>query len=214
LPKLPSPLYVICDADACGRAGWNLVDFASACMAGGARLLQVRAKRLSGRAFLDATTAIVGRADTEGGALVVVNDRADIARLSGAGGVHVGQEDLPPAFVRALAGSTATVGLSTHSTRQIDAAVGEPVSYVAVGPVFATATKNTGHDAVGLERVRYAARRAWTVGLPVVAIGGITSDNARSVIDAGAASVAVISDLLTSGDPAARVRLFLERIRT
>lgn len=211
LGPLPSPLYVVCDDEICARAGWDLVDFASACMAGGARILQVRGKHLPARAFLEATTAIVGRASSDG-ALVVVNDRADIARLAGAGGVHVGQEDLAPVFVRALTGATAIVGLSTHTIQQIDAAVREPVSYVAVGPVFVTATKNTGYDAVGLERVRDAVLRAGPRGLPVVAIGGITLSNARAALDAGATSVAVISDLLTSGDPAARVRLFLDTL--
>jgi thiamine-phosphate pyrophosphorylase len=211
VPPLPSALYVVCDADVCAGHGWNLVDFATACMAGGARLLQVRGKHLSGRAFLETTVAIVTRAESVG-ALVVVNDRADIARLSGAGGVHVGQEDLPPAFVRAVTGPTAVVGLSTHTVAQIDAAASEPVSYVAVGPVFVTATKDTGYDAVGLERVRYAAGRARTHGLPLVAIGGITLDNARAVLDAGASSVAVISDLVASGDPASRVSAFLDTL--
>jgi thiamine-phosphate pyrophosphorylase len=125
--------------------------------------------------------------------------------------VHVGQEDLAPAAVRVIVGDTAIVGLSTHTTEQMDRAIREPVNYVAVGPVFGTATKATGYEPVGLEWVREAARRATVRGVPLVAIGGITLENAASVLDAGAASVAVISDLLSTGDPEARVRAYLAR---
>jgi thiamine-phosphate pyrophosphorylase len=207
-PGLPSRLYVICDLEICARAGWALVDFAAACLEGGARFLQVRAKEASGRTLLEAATAIVGRA-RGAGAVVVVNDRPDIARLSGAAGVHVGQDDLSPAAVRAVVGPAAMVGLSTHTIEQIAAAVCEPISYVAVGPVFGTSTKATGHDAVGVDLVRHAAGEAVARQLPVVAIGGITVDNAPAALRAGAASVAVISDLLATGDPTARVRELL-----
>ena len=111
--------------------------------------------------------------------------------------MHVGQDDLV-AGGRAVARRRRTpiVGLSTHTVEQIDAALDEPVSYVAIGPVFGTATKATGYDAVGLERVRDAARAPRARRLPLVAIGGITLENAPSVLDAGATSVAVIGDLL------------------
>lgn len=204
--SLPS-LYVVCDADVCERAGWAVVDFAQACVDGGARLLQVRAKAWAARPLFDAVAAIVER--TMGSDVqVIVNDRADVARLAGASGVHVGQEDLAPVPVRAVVGAQAVVGLSTHTVSQIEAARAEPITYLAVGPVFGTATKNTGYDAVGLDRVRYAVSRAGPA-LPVVAIGGITLSNSREVLAAGAASVAVISDLLVTGDPSARVREFL-----
>jgi len=211
LLTLPSPLYVICDAEVCDRAGWTLVDFAASCIDGGATFLQVRAKGASGAWLLNATTAVVRRAETAG-ALVVVNDRADLARLAGAGGVHVGQTDLSPAAVRAVVGPEFLVGRSTHTPDQYEAVFGEPVDYVAIGPVFATATKATGCDAVGLEGVRGAAARTLTRGLPLVAIGGITLDRARSVHDGGAQSIAVISDLLATGDPAGRVREFLRAL--
>lgn len=208
---LPSPLYVICDAEVCDRAGWTLVDFAAACIDGGATFLQVRAKGASGAWLLNATTAVVRRAEAAG-ALIVVNDRADLACLAGAGGVHVGQTDLSPAAVRAVVGPAVVVGRSTHTPGQYEAAFGEPVDYVALGPVFATATKATGCDAVGLEGVRGAAARAQARGLPLVAIGGITLDRARSVRDVGAHSIAIISDLLATGDPAGRVREFLRAL--
>ena len=205
------PLYVICDADVCAGAGWRLPDFAAACLDGGATLLQVRAKQLSGREFLDVAEAIVALARPAGGT-VIINDRADIARLSGASGVHVGQEDLRPFAVRRIVGGAAVVGLSTHSAAQLADALEEPVSYVAIGPVFGTATKNTGYDPRGLEVVLAAAEAARAHQLPLVAIGGITLSRARMVIEAGAQSVAVISDLLSTGDPAGRVREFLRAL--
>jgi thiamine-phosphate pyrophosphorylase len=208
---LPSPLYVLCDADVCARAGWTLPDFALACLDGGATLLQLRAKRLPSGPFFDQATAIVRRAE-EARATVIVNDRADLARLAGAAGVHVGQDDLSPAQARTLVGPDAIVGLSTHTADQLDAALREPVSYVAVGPVFGTVTKDTGYETIGLEAVRAAAARAAAQGMPLVAIGGITLDRARAVIDAGAQSVAVISDLLVTGDPRSRVSEFLVRL--
>jgi thiamine-phosphate pyrophosphorylase len=208
----PFPLlYAIADADAAAAAGWTLVDVACACLAGGATLLQLRAKRAPSGWMLDAASRIVERAHAAG-ATVIVNDRADIARLSGADGVHLGQDDLPPGLARAIVGDAAVVGRSTHTAGQMDAALGEPISYVAIGPVFGTATKDTGYDAIGLERVRDAARRARTRSLPLVAIGGITLDTAAGVIEAGAASVAVIGDLLAGSDPERRVRSYLERL--
>ena len=166
---------------------------------------------MSGAAFLATASAIVELAHRHH-ARVVINDRADIARLTGADGVHVGQEDLTPAAIRAVAGDVSIVGLSTHTLEQVERAVREPVSYVAIGPVFATVTKATGYEKVGLDLVREATRRAAARGLPLVAIGGITLETASSVLDAGATSVAVIGDLLATGDPEARVRAYVERL--
>ncbi len=183
-------------------AGWRPIDLARAFLDGGATVIQLRAKTLESGPFLGLCDALVAAA-AAAGARVIVNDRADLAKLSGAAGVHVGQDDLPPAAARALLGPAAIVGYSTHSVAQIAQALREPVSYIAVGPVFGTRTKDTGYDAVGLDLVR-AARTA-AGGMPVVAIGGITLDTAASVLAAGATSVAVISDLLAGDDPAARV---------
>ncbi len=201
----------IVDAEVCERAGWTPVELAAACLKGGACLLQLRAKQVESGRLLEVATVLVESAHAAG-ALVIVNDRADIARLSGADGVHVGQQDLDPASVRALVGPDAVVGLSTHTAGQVEAAVHQPVSYVAIGPVFDTATKATGHDAVGLEGVRRAAERLRPWHLPLVAIGGITVDSAARVIAAGASSVAVIADLVATGDPEARVRQFLKAL--
>src|SRR6185295_15752453 len=137
-----SPLCAIVDAEAAARAGWQPLDLARAFIDGGARFLQLRAKDLPGAVFLETATAIVQLAHARG-ASVIVNDRADIARLAGADGVHVGQDDLPPASVRAIAGAATIIGLSAHTVGQVDRAVRGPITYVAIGPVFGTATKAT-----------------------------------------------------------------------
>jgi thiamine-phosphate pyrophosphorylase len=211
-PQSPIPaLNAIVDAEAAARAGWTPVDLAQAFLDGGARFLQLRAKSMAGGRLLETAAAIVERARS-GGAIGIVNDRADIARLAAADGVHVGQDDLGPAAVRALVGSSSLLGLSTHTVEQLDRAVQEPVTYVAIGPVFGTTTKATGYDRVGLEMVRAAATRAAARSLPLVAIGGITIDTAASVIGAGATSVAVIGDLLIDGQPERRTREFLRAL--
>ena len=185
-------------------------DVARAFLAGGARWLQLRAKAIGSGAFLDLASAIL-QDTTAAGATLIINDRADIAVLSGAPGLHVGQEDLAPADARAVIGIEPMLGLSTHTQEQWERAVREPISYLAIGPVFGTGTKDTGYHAIGLETVRRAAEAASRHGLPAVAIGGITLENAASVIAAGAASVAVIGDLL-KGDPEARCRSFVHAL--
>ena len=205
----PSPfLYPVIDTDVCAARGADPIAVAAACLAGGARILQLRCKRDSSAAFLDLADRLVQLARPRG-ATVIINDRPDIARLSGAAGVHVGQVDLPVADVLRVTGAGAIVGLSTHDATQVDAALTGPATYIAVGPIFGTTTKDTGFDARGLELVRYAAGR----GKPVVAIGGITLDRAARVIDAGATGIAVISDLLAGGDPEFQTRRFVAAIR-
>jgi thiamine-phosphate pyrophosphorylase len=201
-------LNAIVDAEASARAGWDVVRLAAAFLAGGATFLQLRAKGLSGDRFLAAASAIAAQARARGAALVI-NDRADIARLAHADGVHVGQDDLSPREIRSIVGGDAVVGLSTHTVEQIERAVLEPVTYVAIGPVFGSATKDTGYAAIGLDLVRDAARRAHARGLPLVAIGGITLNRVRDVLDAGADSVAVIGDLLLGGEPQRRVAEYI-----
>lgn len=210
-PLFLPPLMAVVDADVAARVGWTVTDLADAFLSGGARWLQLRAKQAPSGWLLDVASAIVTRAH-QAKALAIINDRADLARLSGADGVHVGQEDLPPASVRRIVGSEAIVGLSTHTPEQVDLAVREPVTYIAIGPVFSTDTKATGYETLGLEAVRRAAGRARERALPLVAIGGVTLETAPEIIRAGATTVAVISDLVTGGDPAARVRAYLERL--
>jgi thiamine-phosphate pyrophosphorylase len=198
------PLYPILDIDLCRARRLDPLAVLDAFLAGGATLIQLRDKSSPTATRLALADAAVVRADAAG-ARIVINDRADIARLSGAGGVHVGQDDLSVADVRAIVGGDAIVGLSTHDEAQVEAAAATSATYLAVGPTYATATKDTGFSARGLDLVRYAAAS----GRPVVAIGGITLARAPEVIAAGAASVAVIADLLADGNPAARVRSFL-----
>jgi thiamine-phosphate pyrophosphorylase len=196
------PLHAIVDVDVAARAGWDPLDLARAFLDGGARCLQVRAKHLASALLLELSRAVVAAARTFDAA-VIVNDRADVAWLAGAAGVHVGQDDLSPADARAVVGPHAVVGYSTHTLAQFERALREPASYLAIGPVFGTVTKQTGYDAVGLALVEAAARMA--PERPIVAIGGVTLENAASAWAAGAHSVAVIGDLLAAGDPRARV---------
>ena len=200
------PLYAVLDADACDRVGREVMDVAEAFLEAGVTCLQVRAKHDSPAGLLDLVARVVARAGNR--ASIIVNDRPEIAMLASAAGVHVGQDDMPVAEARALVGKRAIVGISTHSVEQATAALDQPVSYIAVGPVFGTSTKDTGYDAVGLAMVRTASDLARARNIPVVAIGGITLDTAPSVLDAGAASVCVISDLL-KGDPLVRARQYL-----
>jgi thiamine-phosphate pyrophosphorylase len=204
-----SKLHAIVDADAAAAAGWDVAGLAAAVLEGGARVVQLRVKRQASAPFLAWVDDLV-RAAKPYAASIIVNDRADLALLAGAAGVHLGQEDLPPAAARRLLGPDAVIGYSTHTVAQIEAAAGEPVSYVAVGPVFGTATKETGYEAVGLALVAEAARRSR--GRPVVAIGGVTLERAPAVIAAGASAVAVITDLLTGGDPRARVAAYVRAL--
>ena len=203
------PLYAIVDAGLAARHDWAVPDLAAAYLDGGARLLQLRAPGVSSDVLEGWCDAVVARGSGYG-ATVVVNDRVDVARLCGAAGVHLGQEDLPVECARRIVGKNAVVGLSTHTSEQLGDALARPVTYVAVGPVYPTGTKETGYRPVGTSFVREAVARA--AATPVVAIGGITLERAPAVLAAGAAAVAVIGDLLAGGAPAARVRAYVDRL--
>lgn len=190
-------------------AGWSVPRLAAACLDGGAAIVQIRSKRLASAPLLSQVEDLV-RTAAPYRASIIVNDRADLALVARAAGVHVGQDDLPPAAARRVVGPDAIVGYSTHTIGQIDAAAAEPIDYIAVGPVFGTRTKDTGYEAVGLALVSEAARRSR--GRPVVAIGGITLERAPEVLAAGASSVAVIADLLTGGNPTVRVAAYLRAL--
>jgi thiamine-phosphate pyrophosphorylase len=187
-------LYPILDAAflrECSDATAALLVFARELLAGGATLLQYRNKTGGARETLSQTRELRRVCGPE--IRLIMNDRADICLAAGFDGVHVGQDDLSPAAVRSLVGSERWVGVSTHNPEQVREADGWPVNYVAIGPVFATSTKHHPDPVVGLEGVRVA--RALT-RKPLVAIGGIARANCRSVLDAGADAVAVISDLM------------------
>lgn len=200
-------LYAIVDAE---RLGGRPAGAASEALArGGAAIVQLRAKRVPDRRLFELSEDARDGA-RRGGALFVVNDRPDIARMVGADGVHLGQDDLPPADARRLLGADAVIGHSTHSLAQLRAAVAGPVDYVALGPIFATATKADAEAVVGLEALRSA--RALT-DLPLVAIGGIDRERAAQAFAAGADGVAVISALLDRADLEEAARTFVEGMR-
>ncbi len=197
-------LYAIVDAGIFASAAdvtQELVRFTRELLAGGATLLQYRNKKGSAREILSQAREL-RRVCTK--ARLIMNDRADLCLAAGCDGVHVGQEDLSPEGARAVVGDRLWVGVSTHSPEQLREAGRGPADYVAIGPVFTTATKEHPDPVVGLEGVR-AARAA--TRKPLVAIGGITRANCRSVLEAGADSVAVISDLV--GTPGKSVEEFL-----
>ena len=195
--------------DAAAAAGWAPLALAARFFDGGATVVQLRAKHLASGPLLELSQALVALGRPYG-AQVIVNDRVDVSVLSKAAGAHVGQDDLAPADARAQLGPGAILGVSTHDEAQFARAMQAPVTYIAVGPIYGTRTKDTGYAAVGLDLVRAARRLAPAV--PIVAIGGITLETAPSVLDAGATAVAVIGDLLGSGDPASRIRAYLQTL--
>jgi thiamine-phosphate pyrophosphorylase len=202
--RLPA-LYAIVDPLDTGRSP---VDLATAFLAGGARLLQLRLKDATARQLFEAAVAIRPLARASG-ALFVINDRPDVACAVAADGVHLGQDDVPVTAARRMLGPHRLVGVSTHDLDQARAAVAAGADYIGVGPVFATTSKARPSTPRGLDLVR-AVRQA--VACPCVAIGGITADTAVSVRDTGADSVAMIAALSRADDPAAAVRAVLRRL--
>lgn len=184
-------VYPIVDTEALERRGIAPVTAAAAFLEGGAGILQIRHKGHWSREVFAASQEIA-RLCREAGATLMVNDRADFALLLGAG-LHAGQDDLPPRDARRLLGPDALIGFSSHNARQLAAAGGEPVDYVAIGPIFATESKRNPDPVVGVEEI---SRLRALVDKPLVAIGGITRENAAAVIRAGADSVALITGLL------------------
>jgi thiamine-phosphate pyrophosphorylase len=162
---------------------------------GGASLVQLREKRLPTSDFYEEAQAAL-RVTREQGIRLIINDRVDVALALGADGVHLGQDDMEPRAARELLGENAIIGLSTHNISQALEAQKAPIDYLAIGPIFSTATKQNTSPVVGLAGL--AKVRRIIRGIPLVAIGGITEANAAEVIHAGADSVAVVSSLLSS----------------
>src|SRR5579864_9680801 len=198
-------LYAILDA-LCFDDGPALYTTAEELVAGGVTLLQYRNKSDNAREMLEQSQGL--RRRLGGSVKLIMNDRADLCLAAGFDGVHVGQEDLSPEAVRKIIGPDRWLGVSTHNPEQLSEAELTSADYLAVGPVFATSSKEKPDPVVGLEGVRRA--RALT-RKPLVAIGGITRANAASVIEAGADSVAVISDLLR--DPRKSAEEFFRILR-
>lgn len=201
-------LYAIIDAGLlatrvpAGNLTAEICKFAEALASGGVTVFQYRAKKVSSREMLSHARElrrVLGPDRT-----LFMNDRPDLCLAAGFDGVHLGQDDLSPEGARIVLGNRLWIGVSTHTLEQVKRASESDADYVAIGPVFPTATKENPDPLVGLEAVK-AARKL--TSKPLVAIGGITRANARSVIEAGANSVAVIGDLLT--DPERAVEQFL-----
>jgi len=190
LKTLPR-LYPILDTATLAARGLELQETAAAMLEGGARILQIRHKGHWSGDLFETARAVASLCERAGAALMV-DDRADIAKLLGAG-LHLGQDDLAPRDARVVLGDAATIGYSSHNAAQLCDAAAEPVDYLALGPIFSTSSKPNPSPVVGLDELRRC--RALTAG-PLVAIGGITRENARAVFDAGADAVAVIADLL------------------
>jgi len=174
----------------------NIGKTAEAIIDGGAKILQLRAKSLSSKEFLE-TARIIRKITKDKGTVFIVNDRVDIALLTDADGVHLGQGDLPVKEARRLLGNNKIIGYSTHNLREALEAVRLPVDYISFGPIFPTKTKEdtqTPKGLKGLSEVRKA------VEIPIVAIGGITETNMAHVLKEGVESVAMISEILTSLD--------------
>ena len=202
------PLYAIIDS---ALLKTSELAFAELMAESGVELLQYRNKRASSRELFDVSLSISGKLSALARPGVytphfIVNDRADIALLVNAGGVHVGQEDLTVEDARAVVGPDRWVGVSTHSLEQVDAAERTSADYVAFGPIFLTSSKENPDPVVGLDLLREARRHTCK---PIVAIGGITLERAADVFRAGADSLAVARDLIASGDPAGRARSYL-----
>lgn len=186
LPKI----YLITDTRI---SGLSHIEQVKRLIDGGATLIQIREKSAPSGEFYDAALQCVAYA-RERGVRMIINDRVDIAMATGADGVHLGQDDLSPGHARRLLGPDAIIGYSTHSIEQARTAIAWPVDYIAIGPVFGTTTKDDADAVVGVVGVR--AVRAAITDFPLVAIGGISADTAKEVLDAGADSVAIISDIL------------------
>jgi thiamine-phosphate pyrophosphorylase len=202
--SFPSTLYPI--VDDLGDPRLAHADIAAAVVRGGARLLQLRVKGRSTREFIDIARRVKVVTDTAGASLIV-NDRADIAALIGAAGVHLGQDDLPAQAARSLLGERALIGLSTHNLVQAEEAARERVAdYIGFGPIFATRSKDNPDPVQGIKGLHTIRSR---VRLPIVAIGGITAATMDDVLAGGADAVAMIGEIMRAPDIEAKVRALL-----
>jgi len=183
------------------------VRLAQALFDGGARLVQIRNKKAGAREFFDQVERILHQAP--GDASVIDNDRVDIARMTCAAGVHLGQSDLGVREARRILAVDQIIGFSTHNLEQALAGDKLPADYIAVGPIFPTSTKLNPEPVVGLEKLATICK---SVHKPVVAIGGIQLENAADVLAAGPRSIAVVSDLLSASDIRARAREWIEAL--
>ena len=183
------------------------IELAEQVIAAGAPLLQLRMKAATTRDLIDVARELRTRT-AAAGVTFIVNDRADVAALVGADGVHLGQTDLPPAAAREIVGADAIIGFSTHDRDQLQAALrDESVDYLAYGPIFATSSKQNPDPVRGIDELRRAAALC---SRPLVAIGGIQASNISEVVGAGADAAAVIAAIAGAADPSDAVATLLE----
>ncbi len=204
-------LYLVTDRVLSG--GRPLEKIVRESVAGGVSVVQLREKNVGTREFLD-QAFVLRQVASELGIQLIINDRVDVALACGADGVHLGQEDMPCAFARRIAGNDTIIGVSVSTADEALEAEADGADYLGVGPLFATATKPDAQPATGLGVLR-SIRRA--VRVPLVGIGGITEANAGAVISAGADGVAVVSAIIASPDPGAAARAIrsaIDEIRT
>jgi thiamine-phosphate pyrophosphorylase len=202
--ELP-PIYPITDKKLARRS--DHFSILKELVIGGAEIVQIRDKSTpTDELFLDIQKCV----EFAGGKNVtlILNDRCDLVLSSSASGVHLGQDDLPPETARTILGSESVIGFSTHSLSQVKRAARLPIQYLGFGPVFTTSTKVEVSHAVGLQKLCVACKMTT---IPVVAIGGIGLEHVRDVLNAGAASLAVISALMTAPDLARQMQRFLEK---
>jgi thiamine-phosphate pyrophosphorylase len=200
MTRLPSHFYAMIDP----AGGHEPVSLAQTILDAGARIMQLRLKNVPGRDFLAAARAIAELCRSRG-AILIVNDRVDIAILADAHGVHLGQEDLPLEAARRIAGPDKIIGISTHTVEQARAAENAGADYIGFGPMYSGGLKNIAAG-LGLENLR-AIRAA--VKIPIVAIGGITEARVPETLAAGADAVAIITDVVNAPDIGAKVRSIL-----
>jgi thiamine-phosphate pyrophosphorylase len=196
-------LYAILDAIP-AQSIESLLSLAKKLAAANVQLIQLRAKHIPPRQFQEIAIALIDAVPSN--VKIMINDRPDIASITKSAGVHVGQEDLPVQAARKLCPTPQWVGVSTHNLEQLRAANETSADYIAVGPIYPTTTKQNPDPVVGLDLIRAAKK---LTRKPLVAIGGITIKSANEVFQAGADSVAIISDLLNARDPAQRAREYL-----
>jgi thiamine-phosphate pyrophosphorylase len=207
--RFPDPIYPIIDPG--NRPERSHIDLAEAILTGGARLVQLRIKGQTTRRFVEIARAVKSLTDRYA-AVLIVNDRVDIAQLVGAAGVHLGQEDLSAKDARHWLGSDKVIGVSTHNLPQAREAIESGAAdYLGFGPIFPTTNKSDPDPVQGLEGLRQARERC---PLPLVAIGGITRDTLNEVLDAGADAVAVIGAIAQQTNPRDATRELLERARS
>ena len=207
--SFPARLYPIIDT--LGDPQRSHLDLARAVLAAGTPLLQLRVKHEPTGRFVELARAVKAEADRHG-ALLLINDRADVAKLVGAGGVHLGQDDLPVHAAREILGPRAIIGFSTHTLAQAEAAAREGLAdYLGFGPIYATSSKDNPDPVQGLDGLRAVRRQ---LQMPLVAIGGITAATIADVLAAGADAVAMIGEIVRATDVTGTARMLLERLQT